>query len=229
MGDREAVAQWVCAPPLEGSTTPSGFTALYVASLRRAKAAVDIEPTQDDTSKNPADLLYDFRVAAGEYDCAASLLRHSMRTAKDSSFYNSAWWAAEAFEGLARVTRAKADMFKRGLDAVDQPALKMGYGTMADSLASLSQKQHANGEMLLVATAEAAAGIVTSNPATHRLEFIKLTTIERDSLAKLLMVTFGAMLVRKNWPKDGADWPTAAASMLYGYLTDPAWKPKERW
>ncbi len=152
-----------------------------------------------------------------------------MSTAKDSGFYRSASWAAEAFDGLARITRAKADMFKRGLDAIDQLAPMMGSGTMADSLASLSQKEHANGEMLLVATAEAADGIVTSNPATHRLEFIKLTTTERDSLANLLRVTFGVMLVKTNWPKDGADWPTAAASMLYGYLTDPAWKPKERW
>jgi len=220
------VAQRVCTPPDQNPTTPYGYMPLYVASLIHGKAAVDIEPARDDTASNPADLLYRFRVAANEYDCAAGLLRRSVPTARDSTFLESAVWAAEAFVGLARITRAKATILKRGLDAIDQHTPRMGYGTMADSMASLSQQQHLRGQMLLLATAHAATGILDFNLATNRLEFLKLTSAERDSLAGTMRETFGEMLDRRKWPSDGADWPTAAASTLYRYLVDPAWRTR---
>jgi len=37
---------------------------------------------------------------------------------------------------------------------------------------------------------------------------------------------FGRMLDSRNWPQEGARWPTAAAATLYDYFANPVWKPQ---
>lgn len=200
-----------CVPPDEGKDAYHYVLAL-VRGMSYAKTGID-RFTETPSSKPYGaafDLLYAFRLAKADLECAASQVTSFTEDPREE-IRLSAVGASTSFWRLAELYDEERLHYKELLDA--PPTKNPRMGTLLDRRAERASLIDDAWKLLMPAAISATYSVIAVDPSTGLWSRLSLSTVERDEVLHKLRSTFGTEITKG--PKAGQLPLIFAATMLY--------------
>ena len=224
----------VCIPTLvpEGSTVAYKYVSALVDSLgyaKEASARSDRSAQAFDTAIRNAqkysdqlsafgELMYETKLAGGDYNCAASLIEGFLKS-EDEAIKTSAEAAHLVYTTVAELEGEMLRLMQEDFDAKEH----FTPVQLLDRMTDIGVKRSQAWRVLPIASAAAAHALVLlPEKPDERLSRLRITQSERNDLLKRIEQVFGPSV--KQGMKGGQTVSEFAAAGIHEFLSNRAWK-----
>lgn len=211
----------LCFPPSVEKESPYHYLLALSNAFGYAKDAISRnEEPSTDTTQETLRLLYAFKLAKGDYECAAQQMAPYAESSSET-ISKSAKWIGTIFLMLAEFQDEAVQDMKATIDA---GPTKFKEGTFLERQAEWATSIDNTWKLLVPACIAATYSVIEKDPATGLMSRLSLDPKERDDVLRKLRSTFGEEVTKGL--KAGQISLVAAAASVYEVVGNQQRKTK---